>query len=857
VFLVAAGEARTAALMSDPPPAFGIDYSTYLGGSATDRIFAVAVGPDGSIYVAGSSESFDLFGHDAPRYPATDGFVARLAPDGSAILASAAITGAGDLDYAQAIAVRDGTVYVVGATNSSDLLTTPDAFQPELHGEFDAFLLALSADDLRTLYATYLGGAGRDSGRDVVVGTSGAVFVTGLALSADFPTGPGGAGCRSDGDAFILRFDPSGRSIDFGVCMGGSGNDFSAGLALDESQAAVVLVGSTTSTDLPLEQPLQTRFGGGETDAFVAVLDDQSGAVRFASYWGGSDNDRAAGVAVDGTGAAYVTGSSWSADLPFTDPLGAAPGNLQAFVSRFALRRNQPVAVEFSRYLGGRAVFSDDVYDVAVDAAGNAVVVGVTTSADFPLRHAVQPNHGGGIDDAFVTVLERERGELLFSTFLGGGAYDSARAVAVAGDDIYVGGLTGSADFPLVGAVQGTWLGSDAFLTRIAPREVPDVCLYAAGRFQDSVAVFDTARRRSVGTIEGILEHSVAALAVAPDGERLYVAEQEPFLVPLGAGGGATQAVAVLNTRNGELEGSFGELSGPTDLFVSADGTKVYVGDRTGLVQFDAMTGQSLATAPVPDGVRRISVDPASSTAYLLARNARHVHAVDLTVPTVERDLPVGDGSLVSDLAVLPGEGILVVVEPSRSRLTAHDPETGAVRWNLPLGAFARVVTASPDERLLFVGHGAGMLPGAVTVVDVSARSVVALLSFEFGVDDIAVTPDGAFLYVSSAAAARVAVVDTASLRIVRHVELGWPAEELAIGPGRNGCRVEFTCTGDCDGSRGVSIEELISAVAISLGTAEPSTCASLAGVGEITIDILIGAVRFSLEGCPGLPLGG
>jgi hypothetical protein len=177
--------------MSDAPPEFGIDYSSYLGGSATDRIFAVAVGPDGSIYVAGSSESFDLFGHDAPRYPGTDGFVARLAPDGRTVLASAAIAGAGDLDYARAIAVKGGDLYVVGTTNSSDLQTTPDAFQTAIHGAFDAFLLKLSAEDLTTLYATYLGSAARDSGSDVVVSTSGAVFVSGRAGATDFPTGPG------------------------------------------------------------------------------------------------------------------------------------------------------------------------------------------------------------------------------------------------------------------------------------------------------------------------------------------------------------------------------------------------------------------------------------------------------------------------------------------------------------------------------------------------------------------------------------------------------------------------------------------------------------------------------------------
>lgn len=123
--------------------------------------------------------------------------------------------------------------------------------------------------------------------------------------------------------------------------------------------------------------------------------------------------------------------------------------------------------VVYSTLLGGEAGDFDGAYDVAVDAGGNAYVVGATESSDFPTRNALQSMHGGD-SDAFVAKFGPD-GELLFSTFLGGSGTDEALAVAVDAEGaIYVVGSTSSTDFPTKNAFQATRSGSfDAFVTKI------------------------------------------------------------------------------------------------------------------------------------------------------------------------------------------------------------------------------------------------------------------------------------------------------------------------------------------------------------------------------------------------------
>jgi hypothetical protein len=135
----------------------------------------------------------------------------------------------------------------------------------------------------------------------------------------------------------------------------------------------------------------------------------------------------------------------------------------------------------FSTYLGGSGctmAYPETGQGIALDAQGNAYVAGVTSSSDFPILNAVQPQLQGSTD-AFVAKFN-SAGALLFSTYMGGSGVDVGNAIALdSSGAIYVAGYTYSTDFPVTaGALQTANAGScDAFLFKLSP--AGDALLYA------------------------------------------------------------------------------------------------------------------------------------------------------------------------------------------------------------------------------------------------------------------------------------------------------------------------------------------------------------------------------------------
>ena len=187
----------------------------------------------------------------------------------------------------------------------------------------------------------------------------------------------------------------------------------------------------------------------------------------YSTYLGGSLRDVGVGIALDGAGDAYVTGSTCSTDFPTMAPLQSDKGGCNAFVSKL----NPPgTAVIYSTYLGG----SGDDYGsaIAVDSKGNAYVAGLTGSFDFPTMKPLQPTcvgAGGHCADAFVTKINPSGSALVYSTYLGGSDNDYALGIAVSSSGkAYVTGTTFSSDFPTMNALQPIYGGNgDAFVVKL------------------------------------------------------------------------------------------------------------------------------------------------------------------------------------------------------------------------------------------------------------------------------------------------------------------------------------------------------------------------------------------------------
>jgi uncharacterized repeat protein (TIGR01451 family) len=185
----------------------------------------------------------------------------------------------------------------------------------------------------------------------------------------------------------------------------------------------------------------------------------------YSTYLGGGDFENVDGIAVDSSGNAYLTGSTYSINFPTASPFQASKAGMgDAFITKINASGS---ALVYSTYLGGS--LPDSAAGIAIDNSGNAYVAGFTFSTNFPTASPLQASTGGGISDAFVVKLNASGSALLYSTYLGGGDEDAARGIAVDGSgSVYVAGYTSSTNFPTASPIQASNGGlRDAFLSKL------------------------------------------------------------------------------------------------------------------------------------------------------------------------------------------------------------------------------------------------------------------------------------------------------------------------------------------------------------------------------------------------------
>ncbi|HEX2272943.1 MAG TPA: SBBP repeat-containing protein [Acidimicrobiales bacterium] len=470
---------RTRPLVVDPT----IVSSTFLGGAGEDFGISVAVDSAGYAYIAGATTSPDFpttpGAHDTSHNGDQDGFVTKLAPDGSTVIYSTFLGGAA-LDDADTVAVGGrGDAYVRGVTVSPDFPTTPGAFDRTFNGGFDAWVARLSADGSSLRYSTFLGGSNFDSGSGIAVDRTGAAYVGGITGSPEFPTTPGaydrtfeGVGgplpppvAFGDFDGYLIKLVPDGSRLEYSTFFGGSSIEAGFELAVDARGEAYV-AGITLSPDFPTTARAFDRTLGGFADGFVTKFNRDGSALVYSTLVGGSGLEGVLGLAVDLRGSAYVTGGTPSPDFPTTAGSFDTTfnGGGDAFVTKLT---RDGSGLEYSSFLGGSA--TDGGNGIAVDVLGRATVTGGTRSSDFPTTAGAFDTTPNGDIDAFLSTLAPNGSQLVSSTYLGGTGFDSGLGVAVdRRGAASVTGETDSTDFPTTpGAFDRTLNGElDAFLVK-------------------------------------------------------------------------------------------------------------------------------------------------------------------------------------------------------------------------------------------------------------------------------------------------------------------------------------------------------------------------------------------------------
>jgi len=392
------------------PTGANVIYSTYLGGSGADVARALAIDASGDAYITGSTNSTDFPMANALQSNygggASDTFVTKVDPTGSALVYSTYL-GGNDFDQGTDIAVdSSGNAYVVGGTQSANFAPPTAIRTCQGGGILDGFISKLNPTGSALVYSTCFGGSGSDQALGVAVNSGGTTYIVGSTSSANFPTSGRGYQRTLLGsqNAFVLQLNSTGGSILFSTFLGGNGSDAATGIALDAKNFAYV-TGNTSSANFPVTNgAFQTTYGGAQ-DAFIAKLNLTASGLStlvYSSYVGGSGSDTATGIAIDTGLNAYITGYTSSANFPVVNPVQAsfAGGATDAFV--FELNAQATGAV-YSTYLGGGgAEDGNGLGGIAVDAQGNAYVVGSTNSTDFPAVTAFQASNAGGTD-AFVS----------------------------------------------------------------------------------------------------------------------------------------------------------------------------------------------------------------------------------------------------------------------------------------------------------------------------------------------------------------------------------------------------------------------------------------------------------------------
>jgi hypothetical protein len=371
--------------------------------------------------------------------------------------------GGSGTDDCDGIAV-DGTgdLYLACHSDSPDFPGLPAKPHAPSRDAMDAVIAKIEGRTGRIIWAVRTGGSGWDGAGGIVVAGDGSVYVLGSTRSADFPSTADAVQRRFGGpdrDLFLLKLDQNGKIV-YSTLLGGAKNDEARGFAVD-ADGWVYIGGVTMSADFPGVR--RERFGaGGQQDAFVARVRPGDPKSLEAVLIGGKGAEQITSLVLDGAGDVVAAGYTGSADFPvkggFRSKLG---GELDAFLLKLHMA---DWTLSYSTLLGGSQL--DGAYAVALDAAGNPIVSGVTGSADFVTTAGAFQQQRRGPVDAFVTKVDRTGGRILWSTYYGGSKANSDQYeggdMAVDGSGrVWLAGMTSSVDLPVKNAPQASFGGGD------------------------------------------------------------------------------------------------------------------------------------------------------------------------------------------------------------------------------------------------------------------------------------------------------------------------------------------------------------------------------------------------------------
>jgi hypothetical protein len=490
--------------------AYDVFFSTYVGGSDWEHARDIFVDAQGYVYITGGTAS--------PDFPTTPGaycrtfssggtestgecdvFISKFGPTGNLIWST--YLGGPNYDRGYGIEVdKYGYVYVSGRAGVG-FPTTAGVFQPNFNGSHtsptgygyqNGFVAKLSPDGSQLIWASYVGVGGLC--RDIAIDDNGDIYVplgyrpgNGYSpppsqwfTNAYQKTPQGGQDCG------VIKIRNDGTQVIWATYLGGTGDDSQAASIRVDSNKNVFLCNDTESTDIPTTTGAYDRtYNGGAADCYIAKLNSDGSNLIYGTYIGSSGDDWISthNLAIDNQGNAYVAMPTHT-DFPTTSGAFQSTyggGNNDIGVAKFS----NAGALIASTFIGGNG--NENADGIYVDDSGNVFITGVTQSKNFPgiSGDSFQSQNNGG-HDAFLVMLLADFKEILYSTYMGGSAYDNGRAGFLDRyGNLYITGSSDGNGWPIKNAYQDYFKGGGDDIRKTAGRWGAGDCILAKFRLNN------------------------------------------------------------------------------------------------------------------------------------------------------------------------------------------------------------------------------------------------------------------------------------------------------------------------------------------------------------------------------------
>ncbi len=470
-------------------------YSSYFGGTENDHGLCIVQDSQGNMLIAGITYSNDLptteNAYDQTFNGEADVFITKWSNDGTELLFSTYLGGSESDTYigstgiafqALDIAVDSkDNIVIYGATSSDDFPVTTGSINETYHGNQDLFITKLAKNGSTLLFSTYVGGSERDyqnlGNNRLVVDNEDTIYITGQTKSTDFPVTVNAINDTFQvQEVFLCKINPEGDTLLYSTLLGGSGQEFGMGLALD-SDKNMIIGGTTQSSDFPITAEAYDQTYS-ESILYITKIAENGSTLLFSTFLGGTNWDQLAGIHVDTKDDLYITGSTGSTNFPTTDGVLRNDHNteFEVFISKLAANGSTLLA---SSFLSGTS--RNFASGLTLSKEGDPYIIGYTKSTNFPTTANAYDSTLDGTTDYFIAGLNPDLTELKYSTYLGGSStddhgkieaadgHDAGEMVMLSSETVMMVGSTRSNDYPVTtDAINKSWNGAaDIFITQI------------------------------------------------------------------------------------------------------------------------------------------------------------------------------------------------------------------------------------------------------------------------------------------------------------------------------------------------------------------------------------------------------